>query len=525
MPERWETELRKLRRIDAPADLEGRIAEGPRSEPRRRPGERLAAGFVAFAVCAALIAVGISVSDHGGRRASSDAAMPADDRPLVLELRSGTNGPDATLGYAGQTQDVVIAGSDWCPSEGGECSSMIADFATYPPSTAFTVAPGRTPITVEGDGAIASVEVLDPSGDRLKALDGTTTPADDGRYVFSVSARYPEGSASLFFGIQTLNDAASAPDELGVDCSMGFVQTDTSVVQTQPDGLHVRFDGGDAVSGFEIVDPTSSRDVAAVGGDGDLAFGIDPGDWGIGCGRGVSPADTVPFVLIDPVGHHAPEELTCGDRVPTPFVSPIPTTRPHAEAAYVLVTGLAPGDQVRGAGYGADTWRLGPTYVVVRDGVAVARIVLGEQDGVWTGTFAACEGSEVSLSSLANAATTGTATGGSGAAVSAAIRDVLALRCEGLGPAVDNTQVRVQTDGLHVNAENVADADFVIVESDDGSVGSAVEDFAAATMPLVFDIEHGVYWIGCRTYDENGSLEGSHLDHPEAYVRIDVLPA
>src|SRR4029079_16252240 len=125
----------------------------------------------------------------------------------------------------------------------------------------------------------------------------------------------------------------------------------------------------------------------------------------------------------------------------------------------------------------------------------------------WVGTLAACDGSGIALLN-ATPTVAATPTGPSGAsgsnvtgatssAVSAAITNVLGLRCEGLGSAVDNTQVRLQPDGLHVDAENVADADFVVLEPEDGS-GTGVEDFERANMPLVFDVDPGTYWLGCR---------------------------
>ena len=524
MPERWETELHRLRSVERPATLEDRVAEGPRHEPGRPTGERVAAAVVAFAVCAAVALAGFQVlrSDGGGRTPTVGDGVPSGEGALVLVLTSSADAPEASLRYGDEELDVVVEGYTWCPDgETSECTSLIADFATWPPANDFAVAPPSTPIVVEGDGSIDTVEVLDTAGEPIPGEDGSTVPATDGRYVFHVNAAYPNGSASLFFGVQALGDVASAPDVLTVDCSVGFPKLDTSIVRTQVDGLHIGAVG--ATDGFEILDVAD--DLAGVGTGADVpdgaesAWGIDPGIYRIGCGRHVDAASAVPFELIDPDDHHAPEQVACGSVPQSWFTSSVPGTVEPADAAGQLLTGLVEGDRIRGAGYGAETWHLGPAYVVDRGGEAVARVVLGEQGEVWTGSFETCESSGIELSDVA------TVTGGSSAPSEGGIPDVLVARCEGLGTAIDADAVVAQPDGLvHILAENVADAALITLESGDGPVVGATWGFDTAKIDVAAELEPGIYWIGCRVTDEQGDVDGGRAEHPEAYVVFEVLP-
>ncbi|HYG70858.1 MAG TPA: hypothetical protein VEC15_01045, partial [Actinomycetota bacterium] len=499
MPERWEHELRKLRSVERPSSLQDRLADGPRHEPGRPTRERVTAAVVAFAVCAAVGVAGFQTlreddGSRGGRIGDGGTVSP--HAAVVIELSSNTDGPTATVRYGDREQRAVFEGATWCPdgmsppapsdgtaSPDSQCSSYIADFAYYPPVSEFLVVPPGTPIEVVGPATITEILVTDPNGEPFPAASGipAALPGDDGMLVYDVHAEWPQGTGDFFFGIQTLGDPANAPDVLTVDCTSFVARLDTAVVRTQPDGLHLRI-VGDTI-GFAIGTPGpdgTGEPTSAIGGTDQGSVALPPGQWGIKCGKGSAIGSLLaPFELIDPDDHYAPWELTCAAGSGSTFSSSVPTSTPHAEAIEQVVTGLAEGDRIRGAGYGAETWRLGPEYVVDRRGEAVARIVLGEEGGVWTGTVETCDGSGIEL----------TATTDGASSPSPVAADILTVRCEGLGPALELAQVRLQDDGLHVEATNVADASFVTIEHDDGTVVPEMIVFKHVTMQMTVDIE------------------------------------
>ena len=104
--------------------------------------------------------------------------------------------------------------------------------------------------------------------------------------------------------------------------------------------------------------------------------------------------------------------------------------------------------------------------------------------------------------------------------------DVLRVRCEGLGPAVDLRRFTLQPDGLHVEASNIADAAAVVIENATGDVVAGPVMFDEVTESFVVPLEPGMYWFGCRVLDEaTGEIDGTHVERPEAYVEFEVLPA
>lgn len=548
MPEKWESELRKLRSVERPSTLEDRVAEGPRHEPGRPTRGRVAAAVVAFAVCAAVGVLGyrtIANDDPQGRRAGSGPGVVSTQGSLIIELSSDADGPTATVRFADREQRAVFEGANWCPdgtTSGANCTSYIADFAFYPPVSEFLVVPPSIAIEVLGPATVAEVHVTDPSGaPSAVAEDLAMTPTTDGMYVYDVHAEWPQGTGDFFFGVQVLSDPSAAPDVLTVDCTSSVARVDTAVVRTQTDGLDVHVVGD--TDGFSIGvpgpdgtgDPTSS----AIGRTDQGSVPLPPGRWGITCGRDATNGSLLtPFELVDPDDHYAPTELVCGAVPQTAFGSNVPTATPHPDAIEQLLWGLAEGDRIRGAGYGAETWHLGFTYVVDRGGEAAARVVLAEQGGVWTGTFETCGDSGITLSQAivwTAGGGTGPATTVSGAtgptdgtgAVDAPSVDTLVVRCEGLGPAVDVPSVVLQRDGLHVEATNVADASFVRVEADDGTPVPETIVFKHVTMRMIVDIEPGTYWVGCIP-SMNGGVDETPAPRAEApglYVPFEVVPA
>lgn len=545
MPERWEHELRKLRSVERPSTLEDRVAEGPRHEPGRPTRERVTAAIVAFALCTAVGVAGFQTlrEDDGSRGGPiGDGETVSPHAAVVIELSSNADGPTATVRYGDREQRAVFEGATWCPEgrpptsagatsvTGSECSSYIADFAYYPPVSEFLVVPPGTPIEFAGPATITEMLVTDPNGEPFPATTGipAALPSDDGMLVYDVHAEWPQGTGDFFFGIQTLGDPANAPDVLTLDCTSSVARLDTAIVRTQADGLHLDF--VDA-TGFAIGTPGpdgTGEPTSAIGGTDQGSVALRPGQWGIKCGKGSAIGSLLaPFELIDPDDHYAPWELTCGDIPQTSFWSDIPTSTPHADAVLDLVWGLSDTDVVRGAGYGAETWKLGPTYVVDRGGRAVARIVLGEEGGAWVGTFQSCEGTDIVLSDAI------VQTGGGGTGPDAPVTgpvvavDTLIVRCEGLGPVIDADKIHLQPDGLHIEATNVADASFVTIEHDDGTVVPEIIVFKHVTMRMTVDIEPGTYWVGCSP-DSNGGVDETPIPRVEApglYVPFEVLPA
>jgi hypothetical protein len=99
------------------------------------------------------------------------------------------------------------------------------------------------------------------------------------------------------------------------------------------------------------------------------------------------------------------------------------------------------------------------------------------------------------------------------------------MRCEGLGPAVDADTVRLQPDGLHIEAMNVADAAVVAIDPQDGTIEAVVHPFETVTEEFVVDVREGPVWIGCRVFNEQGKIEGGPQDVPDAYVQVTVVGA
>jgi hypothetical protein len=430
--------------------------------------------------------------------------------------------------YGDREQHGVAESYTWCV--GDECASGIADFAFYPPVGEFVVVPPGTSIEFTGDGAVASLDITDPDGEPIAGVSGRAVPDVNGQYVLEVNATWVDegdgehGESNFFFGVQALSSPSAAPNVLHVDCSAFVARTDTAVVRTQSDGLHVVFEGTDGFDEYGIVTPegTPSGEFFGVGGtfpfESQQGVPVDPGAWEVGCGSRDRPVEagelTAEFELVDRDDHWASFELGCDEPELVAFGSSLPNSSPHEDAAAQLVLGLGGEDRLRGAGYGAEGYRLGIAYVVDRGGVSIARLALTGGIETWSGTFATCPESGIGLA-------------GAVASPSPApeFPDVLVMRCEGLGPAVDSDTVQLQADGLHIEATNVADAVVVAVDPEDGTVEAIVHPFETVTEEFVADVPEGALWIGCRVLNEQGEIEGGPQDVPEAYVQVTVVPA
>ena len=541
MPERWETEIRKLREVEPGAGLGTRFEEGPRGEPTPPTQQRIVAAVTALTLFVAAWVFAVGVFGQG-QDPSPTPGGPGREGSLVLELSSNGGNPAATLRYGEQLQEGTQEGYEWC--EGDDCVAGIADFVRYPPVFELLVVPPSTPLELSGDGSIEGIQISafgEEPAERFKYP--WSVPATNGTYVVEIDATWegdPHGSANFFFGVQALDAVESAPDVLQVDCGFGATLIDTAVVRSQDDGLHMEFTNTEGYVGYELLTPEGTPPEQffsaghTFGGESSLVAPFGPGRWEIGCrekGENVEAGvSTMTFDLVDPDDHYAPFELACQDPVELQIASAIPGSTPHEEAAAQLLTGLEEGDRLRGAGYGAESWIQGPTYVVDRGGDAVARLVLFFDSDPWAGTFTECEGSGIELGGIVGAGGAGSPSPVRPPEPSPAeeeIPDVLVVRCEGLGPAVDSTQVRLQEDGLHVAALNVADADVVEIRVDDPDRETFIHETAFETAEETFVVPGfgpGEIWIGCRVMNENGEIVGGPSDVPDAYVEVEVLP-
>jgi hypothetical protein len=320
MPERWEEEIRKLRAITPREDLGSRVAEGPRGEPSPPVRQRVVAAVTALVV---FVGAGfLVVRGFGGGTDRPELAQTSEPTPtppapvaLVLELRPGAGlgdaAPGGTLRFGELKQEGVVEQYTWCVGE--ECTGAIADFAFYPPASEYLVVPPGTAIEVVGDGVADSMRVTDPAGEPVAGSESATVPDADGQYQVGVDASWDvgteKGSATIWFGVQALSSPSAAPDVLKVDCGFGVARSNTAVVRTQADGLHLVFHGTDGFTGFEVVTPegTPPGDVEGVGGDfgagAEAMVQVSPGRWEVGCAMRDRPVEagdtTVAFELIE----------------------------------------------------------------------------------------------------------------------------------------------------------------------------------------------------------------------------------
>ena len=537
MTERWETQIRKLRGVEPGPDLGTRFEEGPRGEPPPPTRQRVVAAVTALALFLGAGVFAVRVFGTGEESAPPPAAA-GDEATLVLQLSSNDGEPAAALGYGDEGQDGTREGYRWCVD--GECVAGISDFVRYPPVFELLVVPPSTPIEVEGDGSVERLRISTMDDQPVEESGGPMqVPASNGSYVVEVDATWagdPGGSANFFFGVQTLDSPASAPDVLRVECGPGYTVTDAAVVRTQADGLHVEVTGAEGIVAYSLIGGPGDSEAAVIGDSvpGGL-MGVPPGTWEFACRERGEQDDTDPtatFELVDPDGNYASPELSCDDATERAFTSAIPGSTAPEEAAEQLVSGLEEGDRLRGAGYGAETFKVGPTYVVERGGDSVARLTLDAGSDPWAGSFGVCEESGIGLSELATAVQL-EPTGPSSAELSPlpeTVPDVLGVRCEGLGPAVDATQVRLQAGGLHVDVVNVADAEVVEIRREDPQREAFLyqSEFSLPQMEVVIpssDLGPGEIFVGCRVTDENGDVVGGPAEVPDAYVLVEVLPA
>jgi hypothetical protein len=171
--------------------------------------------------------------------------------------------------------------------------------------------------------------------------------------------------------------------------------------------------------------------------------------------------------------------------------------------------------------------------------VSVARLVLGEQtepntgEALWGGTLAVCDGTGIAFVG-GNFVATPAAVGPTPSALTGPdaptgttaqpLPEEIVVRCEGLGPAVDRADVRLQPDGLHIEATNVADAEMFLIASPTTEASAGPFSFDRVTERVVVDLPPGTYSVGCLVPREDGTYPGRD-EAPDAYVTVHVLPA
>jgi hypothetical protein len=257
------------------------------------------------------------------------------------------------------------------------------------------VAPPGTPIVAVGDGSVQKTTVMNLDGARLDRYDGSEMPDREGIYAIEIEAAWADQRGNFFFGIQALSNEESAPNVLDVDCSHGVPRLDTAVVRAQSDGLHVSIRGADA---YEIVSPrgTPPDEVFGVGGSMSARRGIPlgPGRFEVGCGTKVTPGEgTTAFELVDPAGHYAEPYVRCDGATERTYDTSIPSSTPPEDAAARAIRGLARDDIVRDGGYDAADFKMGPVYVVIRDGTTVASLILLAPGETYEARLTACPSS------------------------------------------------------------------------------------------------------------------------------------
>ena len=179
------------------------------------------------------------------------------------------------------------------------------------------------------------------------------------------------------------------------------------------------------------------------------------------------------------------------------------------------LTGLREGDTVREAGYGdAGAFKLGPTYVVQRNGETIARTTLGALPGspLTDATVEACHYAGIDTAKIDQAGEPDTS-----------VPDVAVLRCTTAGTKLDTPTVQVQPDGLHIDATNLARATLVGVAPDgsDSLIGTDAFD-GADHREVVLQVPPGPATIACRTPD-HGSISGGPAEYPDLFVPIQIL--
>ena len=272
MPERWQDELKKLRREEMPDGVRERAEAGPRRELPKDGRQRVVAGLVAFAVFIAAGAFAWRAFDRAGTVGSERTLSPslaAAPGTLVLDLSSHDNAPSFSISFEGAVQEGIRQGYNWCGSGSG-CVNGIGDFAYYSPVTEYLPVADGTTLQVTGDAESFEVEVSDTDGMPIKDIavaDGSLVAPAAGRYVWNVKSTWSQGDGNAFFGLEVLPPVDQIPDVLHLTCTPDRATADGTVVRAQADGVHIAIDASPDVTGADLVRGASPDEFLGIGAD------------------------------------------------------------------------------------------------------------------------------------------------------------------------------------------------------------------------------------------------------------------
>jgi hypothetical protein len=170
--------------------------------------------------------------------------------------------------------------------------------------------------------------------------------------LVSVACARAAPTPAMDSGAET--SAASIPSEFSLTCQAdGSSSVSDSVVQAQPDGVHLRvvneYDEPVSVGGFDADPGTTHWTLAEAPGRFDLSC------WPFSQhGSGEEPPNTA-VEVVDPLGLFVPGELDCPGEsmsgVPDYAEAPVENGPPPLDVARESIPGLLPSDIVKIAGY------------------------------------------------------------------------------------------------------------------------------------------------------------------------------
>lgn len=205
MPERWQRELKRLRRVEPSGDLWARVEEGPHGTPAPVPGrQRLLAGGVAFAVFIAAGVFAWNVLRPAGTVVGDASVLSPGPGDLVVTLRAPTEPstatelhlPTAVFRLGEQATEIPTQGMTGWPD-------IPADTFTAPLYSLDFNVPAATRLVIQGDATSASSTVRNgiPIDSPTQGLDlsggSAILPSDPGQYVIDMTGSWDEGTATF----------------------------------------------------------------------------------------------------------------------------------------------------------------------------------------------------------------------------------------------------------------------------------------------------------------------------------------
>jgi hypothetical protein len=336
-----------------------------------------------------------------------DLGLQPTPPPSRAELRViGHGGPPvADLSFGGSSITGERGTYCWDQAGVGSC----ADAAPFGPPARSIDLPLGTSIAIAGDVGKVQVTLtrLDPgtpfsSRETLRPGDLFSLPHRRGAlgaYALDVFGTWPEGDADFQFGIHLVApDAApavtptptptAAADVGRVVCRSSGAEVLTPTVAAQRDGVRISFENLSSARQYELRGPSdplgSGQGGRLEGSTTTRTMTLEPGRWTVACvdprQQGPVAVPSATFTVIDPAGYWVPWNPTCGNGEVNGRIAVIgglaeldPAAAATAFAPYLR--GLGSQDGILKPGYVSTSFKV-PTYVVVRDGVVVARLVV-----------------------------------------------------------------------------------------------------------------------------------------------------